>query len=335
MRRRRPATGRPPARARHRDEPGPRPRRRHEMGAHLGTRSFAVAHRRHAARLHEPVRVGDPDRRHPDARARRRPALGGALGRLLADAPRRTDGTAADGWCGSTPARATCPASRGDVDLDRVAGTDLGAITIRRLTSRSTGGAGRVTSSPAGLGCATSCSRQHRPGRRRHAHRRAGRRAHFTGWSGACAGAAPHLHGHDGTEPQRRRPLRDRHRGADRARRRRRRACSAPSLVRFDEAVRGVTSSNLRPARGGGATRARSTASAARAQARSWRATRPRAIRHADGPRRPSCRGGLPGGAEPRRARRRRCATAAGNVAATVRTPFEAVDGRSSRRARP
>ena len=79
---------------------------------------------------------------------------------------------------------------RGDVDLDRLSGTRLGTITIRRLTIDVVGGAGRVTSDPPGIGCAASCSRSVDPDAVVTLTAVPDDRAHFTGWSGACSGDA-------------------------------------------------------------------------------------------------------------------------------------------------
>jgi GH25 family lysozyme M1 (1,4-beta-N-acetylmuramidase) len=79
----------------------------------------------------------------------------------------------------------------GNVDLDRLAGTRLGVMTIRRLTLEVEGGAGRVTSVPAGLGCATTCARSVDPDATVTMTAVPDDNAYFTGWSGACAGTAP------------------------------------------------------------------------------------------------------------------------------------------------
>jgi GH25 family lysozyme M1 (1,4-beta-N-acetylmuramidase) len=79
----------------------------------------------------------------------------------------------------------------GRVDLDRLAGHRLGRITIRRLSVEVSGGAGRVTSLPAGLGCATSCSRSIDPDRTVTLTAVPDASAYFTGWSGACTGSDP------------------------------------------------------------------------------------------------------------------------------------------------
>ena len=79
----------------------------------------------------------------------------------------------------------------GNVDLDRLAGTRLGVMTIRRLTLEVEGGAGRVTSVPAGLGCATTCSNSVDPDATVTLTAVPDADAYFTGWSGACTGTAP------------------------------------------------------------------------------------------------------------------------------------------------
>ncbi len=80
------------------------------------------------------------------------------------------------------------PGIRGDVDLDRVSGSRLGVITIRRLSVDVTGGSGRVTSRPAGLGCSDSCVRSVDPDATVTLTAVPDDRATFTGWTGACAG---------------------------------------------------------------------------------------------------------------------------------------------------
>jgi GH25 family lysozyme M1 (1,4-beta-N-acetylmuramidase) len=78
----------------------------------------------------------------------------------------------------------------GNVDLDRLAGTRVGAITIRRLTLEVEGGAGRVTSLPAGLGCTATCSRNMDPDATVTLTAVPDEDASFTGWTGACTGTA-------------------------------------------------------------------------------------------------------------------------------------------------
>lgn len=79
----------------------------------------------------------------------------------------------------------------GNVDLDRLAGERLGRITIRRLSLEVDGGAGRVTSVPAGLGCATSCARSVDPDTTVTLTAVPNDGAYFTGWTGACTGTDP------------------------------------------------------------------------------------------------------------------------------------------------
>lgn len=76
----------------------------------------------------------------------------------------------------------------GRVDLDVVPGHSLGPITIRRLTLNVDGGAGKVISSPAGLGCRATCSKSVDPGRVVTLEARPDDGAYFTGWSGGCSG---------------------------------------------------------------------------------------------------------------------------------------------------
>ena len=77
----------------------------------------------------------------------------------------------------------------GRVDLDKLAGTRLGVITIRRLSLEITGDSGRVTSSPAGLGCAGTCAHSVHPDVTVTLTAVPDEHAYFTGWSGACEGA--------------------------------------------------------------------------------------------------------------------------------------------------
>ena len=79
----------------------------------------------------------------------------------------------------------------GRVDLDVTQGKSLGPITIRRLTVEVTGDAGRVTTSPDGLGCATTCANSVDPGTVVTLTATPDERAYFTGWTGACAGTDP------------------------------------------------------------------------------------------------------------------------------------------------
>jgi GH25 family lysozyme M1 (1,4-beta-N-acetylmuramidase) len=79
----------------------------------------------------------------------------------------------------------------GNVDLDRLAGKRLGRITIRQLSVEVDGGAGRVTSLPAGLGCTTSCARSVDPDATVTLTAVPDEGAYFTGWTGACLGTDP------------------------------------------------------------------------------------------------------------------------------------------------
>jgi GH25 family lysozyme M1 (1,4-beta-N-acetylmuramidase) len=79
----------------------------------------------------------------------------------------------------------------GRVDLDVAPGRSLGPITIRRLTLNVAGGAGRVISSPAGLGCSATCSKSVDPGKVVTLTARPDDGAYFIGWSGACSGDDP------------------------------------------------------------------------------------------------------------------------------------------------
>jgi GH25 family lysozyme M1 (1,4-beta-N-acetylmuramidase) len=103
----------------------------------------------------------------------------------------------ADGWDGhgwvvwQHTSTGHVPGVAGDVDLDRISGSRLGVITIRRLALEVTGGAGRVTSRPAGLGCAESCTRSVDPDATVTLTAVPDDDAYFTGWTGACAGTDP------------------------------------------------------------------------------------------------------------------------------------------------
>ncbi len=79
----------------------------------------------------------------------------------------------------------------GRVDLDVTDGKSLGPITIRRLSVDVADGAGRVASSPPGLGCASSCSSSVDPGTVVTLTATPDENAYFTGWTGACAGTDP------------------------------------------------------------------------------------------------------------------------------------------------
>jgi GH25 family lysozyme M1 (1,4-beta-N-acetylmuramidase) len=103
----------------------------------------------------------------------------------------------ADGWDGhgwavwQHTSTGHVPGVGGDVDLDLISGSRLGVITIRRLALEVTGGAGRITSRPAGLGCAESCARSVDPDATVTLTAVPDDHAFFTGWTGACAGTDP------------------------------------------------------------------------------------------------------------------------------------------------
>ena len=107
----------------------------------------------------------------------------------------RTPTLPADGWDGrgwvvwQHSSTGHVSGIAGNVDLDRLAGSRLGVITIRRLTLEVTGGAGRVTSTPAGRGCADSCTHNVDPDASVTLTAVPDDQAYFVGWSGACAGA--------------------------------------------------------------------------------------------------------------------------------------------------
>lgn len=79
----------------------------------------------------------------------------------------------------------------GRVDLDVVPGKTLGPITIRRLSLHVDGDAGKLVSTPAGLGCRSTCSKSVDPNARITLTARPDEGAYFTGWGGACSGDAP------------------------------------------------------------------------------------------------------------------------------------------------
>lgn len=132
----------------------------------------------------------------------------------------------------------------GNVDLDKLQGTSLGRITIRRLSIAVDGDAGRITSQPGGYGCATTCSRNVNPDTTITLTAEADTDAYFTGWTGACRGTDPtctiEMRGNravgarfvtDITAPV---PAFAAPKGF-----------TDPSTVTFDENVRGVTSANV------------------------------------------------------------------------------------------
>jgi GH25 family lysozyme M1 (1,4-beta-N-acetylmuramidase) len=103
----------------------------------------------------------------------------------------------ADGWAGrgwvvwQHTATGHVPGIRGDVDLDRIAGTRLGVVKIRRLTLDVTGDAGRIASGPSGLGCSATCAHRVDPDAEVTLTAVADDQAVFAGWTGACDGTAP------------------------------------------------------------------------------------------------------------------------------------------------
>ncbi len=76
----------------------------------------------------------------------------------------------------------------GRVDLDVAQGKTLAPITIRRLTLEVDGDAGRVTSSPLGLGCGGTCAHSVDPNAIVTLTSRPDDHAYFTGWGGECHG---------------------------------------------------------------------------------------------------------------------------------------------------
>ncbi len=132
----------------------------------------------------------------------------------------------------------------GRVDLDRLAGTNLGTITIRRLSVTAEGGAGAVTSQPAGFGCRASCAHNVNPNATVSLTAVPDDHAYFTGWDGACSGTNPvcvvEMHGNravtahfvtDITPPEPRLLPPSDH--------------TAKVGVRFDEPVRGVNAASV------------------------------------------------------------------------------------------
>jgi GH25 family lysozyme M1 (1,4-beta-N-acetylmuramidase) len=145
---------------------------------------------------------------------------------------------------------------KGDVDLDRLAGADLGVITIRRLGITVDGDAGRVVSAPTGYGCSATCTRNVDPDIAITLTAEPEPSAYFTGWGGSCTGSAVTctitMHGNrnvtasfvtDITPPT---PTLLPPHGVNDA-----------AVVRFDEIVHHVTAANvsLRPAGGAASSR--------------------------------------------------------------------------------
>lgn len=139
----------------------------------------------------------------------------------------------------------------GRVDLDVAQGRTLGRITIRRLTLEIGGGAGRVTSSPLGLGCGATCAHSVDPNTTITLRARPDDRAYFTGWGGDCRGneetCVVEMRGNrtvtasfvtDITPPTARLTVAAGFRG--------------PVRAEFDERVRGVGAGNLLFRRSGG-----------------------------------------------------------------------------------
>ncbi len=82
------------------------------------------------------------------------------------------------------------PGIVGRVDLDRLAGTALGRIIVRRLSITVGGDAGRVTSRPTGLGCATTCEHNVDPDATVTLTAVPDAGAYFVRWTGDCSGTA-------------------------------------------------------------------------------------------------------------------------------------------------
>jgi GH25 family lysozyme M1 (1,4-beta-N-acetylmuramidase) len=84
------------------------------------------------------------------------------------------------------------PGISGNVDLNRFQGTDLGAITIRRLVANVTGEGGRIRTEPTGLTCRApaTCTRNVDPNATITVRAVPDDGAYFTGWGGACEGTA-------------------------------------------------------------------------------------------------------------------------------------------------
>ncbi len=140
------------------------------MGSPMGG-GGAAAHRRHAAHVHEPVRLGEPHRRLPGARARRRAAVGRALGRRLATAARRRLGRQRLAGLAAHERRPR-RGHPGKGRPRRGAREDRsGPITIRRLTLEVDGRRRQGDERPGRPGLPRDVHEQRRPGHHRHAHR--------------------------------------------------------------------------------------------------------------------------------------------------------------------
>ena len=142
-----------------------------------------------------------------------------------------------------------------DVDLDKLAGTRLGPLIIRRLSLTVNGRAGTVSGSPVDLDCRTGCARNVDPNTTITLTATPDASAYFTGWGGDCATAGTDpsctvtMHGDrsvsatfvtDITPPT---PTIVPPTGV-----------TGPAVVRFDEATRGITPAGvaLREQAGGG-----------------------------------------------------------------------------------
>ncbi|GEM_PF-1011131 len=83
------------------------------------------------------------------------------------------------------------PGISGCVDADWFNGTDLGAVTIRRLTVSLTTPDGSVASAPGPIACGTTCSSLFDPGATVTLTPTPNPGAVFIGWSGDCSGTGP------------------------------------------------------------------------------------------------------------------------------------------------
>jgi GH25 family lysozyme M1 (1,4-beta-N-acetylmuramidase) len=140
-----------------------------------------------------------------------------------------------------------------NVDLDKLAGTRLGPLIIRRLSLTLEGDSGQVSSSPAELVCRSICARNVDPNTTVTLTATPDDHAYFTGWGGDCAGTDPTctiaMHGDRSVSarfvtditpptPTLTHPF----------------DFTGPAVVHFDEPTRGVTPFNvvLREQAGGG-----------------------------------------------------------------------------------